>query len=348
MPSGRVGFIQIDVDPLWAVRRAYGIAAEPPGGGAFDPVWDEAVPRFLQLLADAKIRATFFVLGADARHPPHRRRIAEMVASGHEIANHSFSHRLDLGAAPPDEMLGDIRQAQDALAEASGRAPAGFRCPGYGITPPLMRIIRSAGLRYDSSVLPSPWGFALRAAARALSRRTGSATGSAGIPAGESAPSARGAPVPRFGGAGLWRAPCEPYLPDPDDFRLRRSDCRTGDPGGGGGAFWEIPVSVVPFLRLPFHASAALTLGMGYFHAALWLRSHAAYSLNFLLHGVDLLDTSLHPVTGKRWERVFFGADMRRKSANIGRMVDRIARNWPIRRCDEWTAECANSPFTSK
>jgi peptidoglycan/xylan/chitin deacetylase (PgdA/CDA1 family) len=47
-------------------------------------------PKLLDLLAQKKIKATFFVLGENAqRHPEILKRA---VAEGHEIGNHSWSH----------------------------------------------------------------------------------------------------------------------------------------------------------------------------------------------------------------------------------------------------------------
>src|SRR5687767_13033078 len=53
-----------------------------------DPDW---TPRILDVLAQAGVHATFFMIGLEAlKHVPLVRRIA---AEGHCIGNHTFSHR---------------------------------------------------------------------------------------------------------------------------------------------------------------------------------------------------------------------------------------------------------------
>ena len=48
-------------------------------------------PRVLDVLGEARVSATFFVIGTQARHFPELVRRA--AREGHEIANHSYSHR---------------------------------------------------------------------------------------------------------------------------------------------------------------------------------------------------------------------------------------------------------------
>ena len=161
-----VAFLQIDLDPVWAARRAYGRDASPPGPDGADPVWLEAVPRFLELLGEIEAPATFFVVGADAASRSHRARLAEILNAGHEVANHSHAHRLDLARLPRPEIAADIARAQTVLAESCGEAPRGFRCPGYGLSENLLDELRAQDFAYDASLLPTPWALAMRAVAR--------------------------------------------------------------------------------------------------------------------------------------------------------------------------------------
>ncbi|KPL09652.1 hypothetical protein AMJ85_06265, partial [candidate division BRC1 bacterium SM23_51] len=58
-----VAFIQVDLDGLWAVRRCYGVSGSPEQD---DPVYSHALPALLDLFDRLAVKATFFVVGADA------------------------------------------------------------------------------------------------------------------------------------------------------------------------------------------------------------------------------------------------------------------------------------------
>jgi peptidoglycan-N-acetylglucosamine deacetylase len=90
-----------------------------------DPNW---TPRILDLLATAGCRATFFMVGLQAlRHPGLVRRV---VADGHEIGNHSWSHRNPWTMATPAARR-EVSDGAAAIADAAGIAPRYFR-PPYG------------------------------------------------------------------------------------------------------------------------------------------------------------------------------------------------------------------------
>ncbi|MDR1191388.1 MAG: polysaccharide deacetylase family protein [Verrucomicrobiales bacterium] len=82
----------------------------------------------LKALDRRKLRATFFMIGRNAaRHPALA---AEVAAAGHEIGNHSYTHpRLD--RLPANRAEAEIDRTQEAIATATGKAPAWLR-PPYG------------------------------------------------------------------------------------------------------------------------------------------------------------------------------------------------------------------------
>ena len=87
-------------------------------------------PRVLDRLAAAGVRATFFLVGERAhRAPALARRIA---AEGHELGNHSWSHR-GLWLAGPRRTAREAQDGHDAIAQAAGVAPRFFR-PPWGMT----------------------------------------------------------------------------------------------------------------------------------------------------------------------------------------------------------------------
>ncbi len=88
----------------------------------------------LNVLRQYTVPATFFMLGRQVeRHPNIARRVA---AEGHEIGNHSYSHRIYLyrgGLVTQREM----QAAQEAIIKTTGvrprfsRPPCGVRTPAY-------------------------------------------------------------------------------------------------------------------------------------------------------------------------------------------------------------------------
>ncbi|HET6986536.1 MAG TPA: glycosyltransferase [Kribbella sp.] len=93
-----------------------------------DPVW---TPRVLDLLKAQHVKATFFVVGtAVAAHPELARRI---VAEGHQIAVHTFTH-ANLSTAAGWRRSLELRQSQLILAGATGVSTTLLR-PPYSSAP---------------------------------------------------------------------------------------------------------------------------------------------------------------------------------------------------------------------
>lgn len=88
-----------------------------------DPVW---TPKVLDLLRAQHVHATFFVVGtAVAAHPELARRI---VAEGHQIAVHSFTH-ANLSTVAGWRRALELRQSQLILAGATGVSTTLLRPP---------------------------------------------------------------------------------------------------------------------------------------------------------------------------------------------------------------------------
>ena len=90
-----------------------------------DPV---LTPRLLDLLKERGIHATFFLVGRNAAAFPDV--VRRIVAEGHEVGNHSWSHPLftQLGK---DSVESQLRRTHDAILKACGTAPLLYR-PPYG------------------------------------------------------------------------------------------------------------------------------------------------------------------------------------------------------------------------
>ena len=94
-----------------------------------DPAW---TPAFLEVLAAARVRATFFMLGTMAARAPGL--AAEVAGAGHEVAVHGWAHRYTI-LRSPRAVADDLARATDAVAERDRRAaallPAALRCAEF-------------------------------------------------------------------------------------------------------------------------------------------------------------------------------------------------------------------------
>jgi peptidoglycan/xylan/chitin deacetylase (PgdA/CDA1 family) len=112
-------------------------------------------PQVLDLLAQHKIQATFCMLGSSVK--THAGLVQEVMAAGHLIANHTYTHanlsKMDIGA-----VRSEITRANDALAAAGARPPAFFRAPFGAWSPTVFQVCQELHLRpLDWSVDPRDW-----------------------------------------------------------------------------------------------------------------------------------------------------------------------------------------------
>jgi polysaccharide deacetylase family protein (PEP-CTERM system associated) len=111
--------------------------------------------RLLELLAEGGATATCFFIGYFAKRFPHL--VHEAVAAGHEIASHSYFHRL-VYEMSPDEFHEDALASRRLLEDIAGLRVRGYRAPAFSVTertPWFFDKLALAGYEYDSSVFPA-------------------------------------------------------------------------------------------------------------------------------------------------------------------------------------------------
>jgi peptidoglycan/xylan/chitin deacetylase (PgdA/CDA1 family) len=110
----------------------------------FDDGPSEDTGALLDTLAAAGARATFFMVGRQVeRFPDLARRV---VADGHAVGNHSYSHPIYLYATP-SRTRRELTRAQEVIADVVGVRPAWSRPPAGVRTPAYFRVCRDLGLR---------------------------------------------------------------------------------------------------------------------------------------------------------------------------------------------------------
>jgi peptidoglycan/xylan/chitin deacetylase (PgdA/CDA1 family) len=99
--------------------------------------------RVLSILEQYRIKATFFIIGQNARRYPETCR--RIVKAGNVIGNHSYHHQKSLCLRRGKTVARDIEMARRAIYECTGLEPKLFRPPHGFRTPWLMRTVRHLG-----------------------------------------------------------------------------------------------------------------------------------------------------------------------------------------------------------
>lgn len=115
------------------------------------------IPRILSLLADTGAKATFFVPGLVAeRHPSL---VPELIAAGHEVASHGYSH-MPLSAFESREAEErELRMAKDIIETQGGKPVVGFGAAACDVSAHTLEILMDQRIAYDRSFLDSDWPY---------------------------------------------------------------------------------------------------------------------------------------------------------------------------------------------
>lgn len=114
-----------------------------------------AVDEILRPLAERGAKATFFVVGEQVQRAPEALR--KIVAAGHQVGNHSFSHRV-MVLKSPSFVRRELDDTDRAIREAGFAGPIRFRPPnGYKLVvlPWLLQRTGRTSVTWD--VEPDSW-----------------------------------------------------------------------------------------------------------------------------------------------------------------------------------------------
>jgi peptidoglycan/xylan/chitin deacetylase (PgdA/CDA1 family) len=293
-----VASLSLDADNQWAYEMIRG-RSDWERAASYLPALTQ---RAHDLLGERSLRITFFLVGRDAESDADAAAFRTLAEAGHEIGNHSHRHEPWLHRYSEGELDDELGAAEAAIEAATGVRTAGFRGPGYSLSAAALRVLRRRGYRYDASTLPMVLG----PIARAVYFRT-----------------ARLSPAQRAERSalyGTWRDARRPIRP----YRWQLDD----------GGLPELPVTVLPFLRLPIHVSYLLMLSgyseaaaHAYLRAALRTCRAARVEPSILLHPLDLLSGTEVPDL-----RFFPGMQIPTavKLRRVGSYLDLLAREFTI------------------
>src|SRR6185312_11682318 len=137
----------LDAETMWTARDP-SFASRPVmmSQGAYG--WKVGAPRILTLLERYGIKATFFVPGLIVDQRPAL--MERILAGGHEIAHHSYTHRWIL-TLTPDEEREEMQKGIESIVRVSGQRPRGWRSPAAEVSPITMPMLVKEGFSYSSN-----------------------------------------------------------------------------------------------------------------------------------------------------------------------------------------------------
>lgn len=257
--------LSLDLDNQWSYMKTHG----DPGWELLPSYLNLVIPRVLEFLKERNLTITFFIVGQDAALEKNQTAIRSLAEAGHEIGNHSFYHEPWLHRYTEEQIETDLRMAEEQLVQVTGQVPKGFRGPGYSLSETALKVLARRGYVYDASTLPTFIGPLARMYYFMRSKFSFNEKEERDL---------------LFGS---WRDGLRPIRP----YRWRIDG--NGKPGEGP---IEIPVTTMPFFKLPFHVSYLLYLAgysrhlaRLYFKIALLLCRLTGSHPSLLLHPLDFL-----------------------------------------------------------
>jgi peptidoglycan-N-acetylglucosamine deacetylase len=283
-----VASLSLDLDNQWSYMKTHGDA----GWESFPTYLDLVVPRCNDLFARHGFTITYFIVGQDAALPENKAALASITAAGHEVGNHSFHHEPWLHLYSDTEIEAEIARAEDAIADATGQRPQGFRGPGFSVSTSVLNTLKRRDYHYDASTFPTFLGPLARAYYFFTSK----------LSAEEKAKRKQ-----LFGNMREGFRPLKPY-----SWKLESGDLA------------EIPVTTMPIFRVPFHLSYIIYLACYspavarlYFKMSLWMCRLFGVQPSLLLHPLDFIG-------GDDIEAVKFFPGMSMNAAQKLALVDQL------------------------
>jgi len=256
------GAVSCDVDTLASIYKGYGCKRH---GGYTYAEFRMGLENLCRFLEPFGIKATLFMVGDDFRQHQNLAHIKAVVAEGHEIANHTFTHTQGFRLLRPTTKEKEIADMEEICMHVIGKRPVGFRSPGWNIADDALPILKRRGYAYDSSIFPSSLNPLLK------------------VMHWHSMRSRSGEDRTTLGNLSYMLAPAQPY---------RTADSSLGHRGGNG--LVEFPITVVPIVRLPFFATFLLATGLNVFRICYRTLKAMRWPIHYQFHLSDFVDYN-HP-----------------------------------------------------
>ena len=109
----------------------------------FDDGPTEFTPKFLNLLKEKNIKATFFCIGKQIEKNPEI--FKRIIAEGHTIGNHTYTHSNNTGFLSTSKMIEEIKNCDEVMMKFGNLKTDLYR-PPFGVTNPnIAKAIKKLG-----------------------------------------------------------------------------------------------------------------------------------------------------------------------------------------------------------
>jgi len=291
--------ISLDLDNQWSYMKIHG----DDGWDKYPSYFDIFIPHVLDILDELDLKITFFIVGKDCENEENRKYLKMIIDRGHEVGNHSYNHESWLQSYSYAEIVKEISLAEEAVENATGQKPSGFRGPGFSWSMDLLKALKSRGYLYDASTLPTYLGPLAR---KYYFMKSGLSK------------EEKKARKELFGKFSEGFRKLKPYYHDLGD----------------SGKIMEIPVTTLPIFKIPFHLSYLMylsnySLGLMdlYLNIAVILCKITRTPVSFLLHPLDIIG-------GDQIKQLAFFPGMniesKRKVMIFKRVVSRLKKSYKL------------------
>lgn len=146
----RVSTISIDWEDFGQLYCKYHYDIITPPSSALE----RQTNIILEILEEANVKATFFVLGITAKFRSDL--VKKIAASDHEIALHGQNHQAMFNLTP-EQAFADLSESLALVQDITGKKVYGYRAPFFSINETnlyVLEMLADLGLEYDSSIFP--------------------------------------------------------------------------------------------------------------------------------------------------------------------------------------------------
>ncbi|MFI6984827.1 polysaccharide deacetylase family protein [Embleya sp. NPDC050154] len=110
-----------------------------------DGPWPEWTDKALSLLARYEVKATFCMVGQQAKDHPDL--VRKVVAAGHTLCNHTMTHDINLKKKTPEQIHAQMQEALEWIHKASPGTPVRwYRAPGGNWSDEVRQTAASLGM----------------------------------------------------------------------------------------------------------------------------------------------------------------------------------------------------------
>lgn len=142
--------VGVDVDAVGGWLGSYGGQDSPNDISRGMFAGEVGVPRLLQLAQRRNIPFTWFWPGHSIETFPEQ--FDQVVAAGHEIGHHGYSHENPLEMSPEQETE-VFEYVYDLIERRAGTAPVGYVAPWWEMSHYTNELLANAGMLYDHSFM---------------------------------------------------------------------------------------------------------------------------------------------------------------------------------------------------